>query len=878
MTPEFALNLSHDGIGLLYRSPGEWVLLGQVSLEAPDFSEEMMDLHARAAKKAEFGVPVSKIIIPASQILYTTVPVSATDEAERLAQIAAALDGLTPYAVEDVVFDWCAAEDPRQVRVAVVARETLREAESFAEDWGFNPASFVAVPEPGAFDGEPWFGQSETVTAQLGAEEGVERDGVPVPLAAAYAAFAAAMPEVAEPEAAAANLFEAAIASADMPKEAHAEATSKDDALRNLFALGEDDWSDLDEADQPLPDAERIAQWRAGKPGIAVTPSVEPEAPAEPETAETPVPVAAEIAAPEPAIEETPVAAEAAQESVVEETPLAAEAVPEEAKEPAQTVDALARVTEYLASHNEEAKPEVEVEAAVVEELAEEETALDEIVAAEEILIEEEAAAPEEAAAEETEDDMAAEDLAPPLLAAAAAAGGGARAALSHRATARSAGKAPRLGGVSRDALPAGGSSHRPEIVMPASTAQGDGRFALAGPGKRPGRGSRPAKTEPRITAQPRPPVQLQTAAPKTRTAAPAPEETSDVPVRRGKPRYLGIILVALLILCMTIVAALADTRAAFRPDAGAESLSTLARTETVAPEPVRLAANGAIQPTEAGVVLPQGITLFSGKPGRVPPPRPAALLSAPAASTPAVAETTQDRVAPSTPGLNLSPRPALRPAAIAGASMPEPAAAPATVAAADLAGATAQAVSVSRHPPSRPRTFRTSIDQALASAIAEPAPQPVVAAAPAPAPAPAAPAKQVVQLPQRTQQQPAAQAQPQTPAQTRQAAVAVRKPDPTEALDEPEPTEVLRKMPTSASVAKQATQANALALRQMNLIGLYGASSNRRALVRMPNGRMIKVAVGDLLDGGRVTAIGDGQLTYQKGVRLYQLKMLQGS
>ena len=64
----------------------------------------------------------------------------------------------------------------------------------------------------------------------------------------------------------------------------------------------------------------------------------------------------------------------------------------------------------------------------------------------------------------------------------------------------------------------------------------------------------------------------------------------------------------------------------------------------------------------------------------------------------------------------------------------------------------------------------------------------------------------------------------------------------------------------------------------QINLIGLYGAPNNRRALVRMPNGRFVKVGLGDRLDGGKVTAIGDGQLSYQKGSRTLVLKLLKGS
>ena len=55
-------------------------------------------------------------------------------------------------------------------------------------------------------------------------------------------------------------------------------------------------------------------------------------------------------------------------------------------------------------------------------------------------------------------------------------------------------------------------------------------------------------------------------------------------------------------------------------------------------------------------------------------------------------------------------------------------------------------------------------------------------------------------------------------------------------------------------------------------------SSSNRRALVRMPTGRLVKVQVGDRLDGGRVAAIGDNELSYVKKGRTYVLKMIRDS
>ena len=74
--------------------------------------------------------------------------------------------------------------------------------------------------------------------------------------------------------------------------------------------------------------------------------------------------------------------------------------------------------------------------------------------------------------------------------------------------------------------------------------------------------------------------------------------------------------------------------------------------------------------------------------------------------------------------------------------------------------------------------------------------------------------------------------------------------------------------------MARAATQSNAIHLREINLIGIYGRPTDRRALVRMSNGRYVKVKVGDRLDRGRVTAIGESELSYQKRGRNIVLRM----
>ncbi|MEM8555655.1 MAG: hypothetical protein AAGF71_12630 [Pseudomonadota bacterium] len=76
------------------------------------------------------------------------------------------------------------------------------------------------------------------------------------------------------------------------------------------------------------------------------------------------------------------------------------------------------------------------------------------------------------------------------------------------------------------------------------------------------------------------------------------------------------------------------------------------------------------------------------------------------------------------------------------------------------------------------------------------------------------------------------------------------------------------------ASVSRQATNDNELNLRRVNLLGTFGQATAKRALVRMPTGRVVDVSVGDRLDGGRVVAIGASELRYVKGGRNVVLAM----
>ncbi len=161
MKPSFALDLTDDGITLLHRTARGWMDVGSVSFSEPDLAAALDYLRATALGLSPTEVS-TKLVIPNSQIRYFQIDAPGPDADSQRAQIAAALEGLTPYDVPELAFDW--SGNGPQVTVAVVARETLAEAEAFAAEHRFNPVSFVAGPADG-FDGEPFFGATSLVPA-----------------------------------------------------------------------------------------------------------------------------------------------------------------------------------------------------------------------------------------------------------------------------------------------------------------------------------------------------------------------------------------------------------------------------------------------------------------------------------------------------------------------------------------------------------------------------------------------------------------------------------------------------------------------------------------------------------------------------------------
>jgi|GEM_PF-2713925 len=276
MTPDFALNLSLDGISLLHRRAEAWVLLGEVSLDDPDLMGGLADLRQKAIDLAGEDF-TTKVVVPNSQVLYAVLKADASDDGVR-----AALNGRTYHPLDDLVIDWQPATAGR-VRVAAVTRETLAEAAQFAADSGFNPVAQVASPEDEQYDGEAWFGAVASA-APLVARHGAPARGPKAvvalePIAAAEADLAPIPDFVSAGRLSLQSLAESAPdVEADVRSEPDAETVEEpdlsgtDDVQSEPMPLPDDIAAELPAVDLPPAEAETVEFTHHDSADAAVSP------------------------------------------------------------------------------------------------------------------------------------------------------------------------------------------------------------------------------------------------------------------------------------------------------------------------------------------------------------------------------------------------------------------------------------------------------------------------------------------------------------------------------------------------------------------------------------------------------------------------------
>lgn len=900
MKPNFALSLSFDGIRLLHRAAGGWREVGEVSVTAEDLAGELAVLRKTAASLEPGGVR-SKLIIPSSQIKYLTVETIGLSDAARRKEAEAALENATPYEIADLAYD--ISLDGAKTHVAAVARETLAEAEAFATEHRFHPVSFVAVPDEAPYLGEPFFGVTQSAAALLEPGETVEPDGIAVVVVGAITPEPQPVPKSAAPE-------------PEQQSEPEVQPAP-----------------DLPLA--PVRDAEAMSEPQL--PLEPPTPKAEAAAPVPPKTtapepASAPAPIAAPAAAPTAAVPPQPKAAPSAPPAEVstpdspepapsitlpKEGSAPAVAPPTAAAEPQPAPAPQPKKTTFNATPK---APEAAAPAATGFSSRRNAPAANPLGGAQRIVVptpkpdSSSLTKPPVAASETTAETPPARSgffsrrkprkgkaaPVPAPVAALPAAGTEAERMTVFGARSDQIGGKPRflglimtvillvflagvaawaavflddgLAGLMRNEERRAIASAPENQIDPEIIRTTDGLDSNSAPAED---NVQVAALDPVLSAEDtavldamqearpepeRPVITEQEAAARyavTGIWPLAPQTPLSLPETPAEPVYYSTV---------DPVSAASDA-IALPASRGFETDVALAA--VVSPPPfgqrTELGASSLILPTPDGVVAPGGYTLVAASPPLKPPAAALRSATAPEATPAAVA------VSPL-----LGFRPKNRPQGLAERNER-----------AQLGGVTRIELAGFR-PALRPRSLQDRARQAeeqareqeaaraAASAAAATAAAAAALAVPQPSVAPTPPA---IQNATRfaTPESKRPDTRPRNFArivQRAQRAAPAERETRVAAAASVAPRSVAPSIPSKTSVARSATVKNAINLRKVNLIGVYGKPSSRRALVRLSNGRYQKVKVGDRIDGGRVAAIDTSELRYTKSGRTVVLKM----
>ncbi len=883
MKPNFALSLSFDGIKLLHRAAGGWREVGEVNVTSPDLAAELAVLRRTAVSLDASGVR-TKLIIPSAQIKYLTIETPGLSEAARRKAAEAALFDATPYEIEELAYD--ISLDGPLTHVAAVARETLAEAEGFALEHRFHPVSFVAIPDNAAFLGEPFFGTTDAAGALLDTGETVEADGVAVVVVGRIEEPAEEKPAMPEKSATA-----TAEPTKDTPDTAPAPA-----APAPVKA------EDTPDVVAPPRSQEKAPAPKAPTPKADVTkaPPAKAVAPPSASSAKSPAPPAqADVTTAAPTNASARVAPEQAPKQgatgpdAAEDAPKKPTIVSMRKAGPAKPVaDEPAKIAIGFSTRRSAPAVSPSLGGATRSPPAPDSSSL----TGPPIAVEEDAApaAPKTGfLSRRTPRKRAAS----PVSAASATNAGNEQERMTvFGARSDEVGGKPKFLGLIMTIILLvflAGVAAWAAVFLDDGLASllrgGNGRAVASAPENQAGteiiRVPTDAQEETVQTGDPvevaalDPVLSAEDSAVLDALQDPRPEpQRTVITEAEAAARYAvsgiwplspataleqpDVPDAAAYRSSLDPVSAASDAIALPAP-AGLNTDVQLAAVASPPPfgQPANLDSRGLWVPTPEGVVTPEGYTLVAASPPRKPPETLTRFARQPEAA-PAVSPLAGFR-------------PKTRPGGLAENAERS-----------QLGGVTRVELAVFR-PAVRPNSLQQRAAEArkaeeAAQASAEEAQQnrATAAAAAAAAAALALPPESAPVVDDATQYAVALSKRPDTrprnfsrivkraqraaPAETRVAAAA-----PSVA-----PKSVAPKIPSKASVARSATVKNAINLRKVNLIGVYGKPSSRRALVRLSNGRYKKVRVGDRIDGGKVSAIGDSDLRYTKGGRNVVLKI----
>ncbi|MEM1360406.1 MAG: hypothetical protein AAGF94_01655 [Pseudomonadota bacterium] len=272
----------------------------------------------------------------------------------------------------------------------------------------------------------------------------------------------------------------------------------------------------------------------------------------------------------------------------------------------------------------------------------------------------------------------------------------------------------------------------------------------------------------------------------------------------------------------------------------------------------------GLVRPSPEGAESPDGFIIYEGRPPLIPPARPPEVIAAQEANEALAEATPPEALDASTAPVSPRRRPEglsvqVERQQLGGRTREELATMRPSPRSAELAAVAAAALAV-RTVAVDVAVENAAVDAALASAST--AAQTASLSPQLGAPRPGKRPKDVPKAKTTQQRQVAAVAAASTASASASAPASASY------------TQATRSSPET--VTKRATS-NRMNLKEVNLLGTFGPTNAQRALIRLPSGRVINVSVGDRVDGGKVAAIGKGELRYVKGGRSHVLTMPRG-
>lgn len=152
---KFALDLSNEGVSLWHRADdASWELLGNVDIDDPDFSGKITALKNSAAQKDDL---IAQIRIPRSEVFISSLEMNGVVGSAATTKIKAFLTHKTPYYADELVFDLVNTEQDSTAYVCAVTKKTLAEAETFINAQGFRAAFYTTKCDADEFPRAPRF-------------------------------------------------------------------------------------------------------------------------------------------------------------------------------------------------------------------------------------------------------------------------------------------------------------------------------------------------------------------------------------------------------------------------------------------------------------------------------------------------------------------------------------------------------------------------------------------------------------------------------------------------------------------------------------------------------------------------------------------------